>query len=762
MRNLLVIPALLLAFSSWAQHVITGVVRDAEGPLPLVEVSVKEIELKTTTSTDGSFRLEVSEAGTYTLVFRAMGYHQKEVSARTDGTHSLNIVLTVESTMLAGVTVTEGRYAQRPEESTISIDVLKPFLITERAQSDIEQTMQQASGVNVTDGQINIRSGSGWSYGAGTRVLVLLDDMPLISPDAGQAQWSLIPTEAVAQMDVLKGAGSALYGTSAVNGIVNVRTLRPTQVNHTNVRIYQGIYDAPARGELKWWEGIRGWTGTQFSHTRRSGESKQYGWVIAGQAEHSPGFAFGVPDSRGRLLGKFIQDDPESDWEYEVMAMGLWSETGDALLWNGFDQAYIPLDSQATRTNGFDFVVDPKVTYRGGAGIHTLRGRFMAINNNARSEATNYENYSRASFLEYMWKQNWGPVNVVLGASGQYGRSNSEVFGGIHHMRNAAVYVQGDYSPWEWMKLSGGIRYEMTSLDTSLWDQPVARLGLNIGKGPTHFRASYGQGFRFPTMAEVYTRTNVGALQVFPNYELEPESGWSAEAGIRQLFRWKRWSGYVDVAAFMMRYNNMMEFSFGRWAAGSPNPFNDFGFKSINVGATQISGVELTTAGTVNGSDWDLQYMLGLSHMNPEPLEPDEVYAQYAGNNPQDLSYNSTSSNPESGVLKYRYRWLAKADVQFTYGRWGLGSSLRYNDFMANIDQIFVDPLFSQFIPGVQQSRDAQPNGNWIVDVRCFYRVTEEVKVSFIVNNLANQEYYPRPALIGQPRSFVLQLMYNI
>ena len=74
------------------------------------------------------------------------------------------------------------------------------------------------------DGQANIRGGSGWSYGAGTRVLVMVDDMPLISGDAGQVQWNLIATENVNQVEIIKGASSALYGSSALNGIINIRT----------------------------------------------------------------------------------------------------------------------------------------------------------------------------------------------------------------------------------------------------------------------------------------------------------------------------------------------------------------------------------------------------------------------------------------------------------------------------------------------------------------------------------------------------------
>ena len=81
------------------------------------------------------------------------------------------------------------------------MEVIKPSLIENKNTTNIQTAMEQVPGVNITDGQANIRGGSGWSYGAGTRVQVLVDDMPLISGDAGQAQWSLISTENINQVD---------------------------------------------------------------------------------------------------------------------------------------------------------------------------------------------------------------------------------------------------------------------------------------------------------------------------------------------------------------------------------------------------------------------------------------------------------------------------------------------------------------------------------------------------------------------------------
>ena len=116
--------------------------------------------------------------------------------------------------------------------------------------TNIQTAIEQVPGVTITDGQANIRGGSGWSYGAGTRVQVMVDDMPLISGDAGQAQWSLISTENINQVEVIKGASSALYGSSALNGVINIRTAYPSSEPETKVNFHHGFYDNAKRKSL--------------------------------------------------------------------------------------------------------------------------------------------------------------------------------------------------------------------------------------------------------------------------------------------------------------------------------------------------------------------------------------------------------------------------------------------------------------------------------------------------------------------------------
>ena len=191
---------------------------------------ISENGLGVATDIDGKYQLKLSE-GKQKITFKYIGYDEiiKTFELAKNETLEMNITLSPISEQLNTIVVSAGRFEQKIEEITVSMEVIKPSLIENKNTTDIQTAMDQIPGVNITDGQANIRGGSGWSFGAGTRVLVLVDDMPLISGDAGQVQWKLIATENINQVEVIKGASSALYGSSALNGVINIRTAFPSQ-----------------------------------------------------------------------------------------------------------------------------------------------------------------------------------------------------------------------------------------------------------------------------------------------------------------------------------------------------------------------------------------------------------------------------------------------------------------------------------------------------------------------------------------------------
>ena len=107
------------------------------------------------------------------------------------------------------------------------------------------------------------------------------------------------------------------------------------------------------------------------------------------------------------------------------------------------------------------------------------------------------------------------------------------------------------------------------------------------------------------------------------------------------------------------------------------------------------------------------------------------------------------------------------------YKKISLGGSIRYNDFMRNIDAIFTDKLINEglgegpdaippTIPGINDAREKFKYGDIIIDARLGYQLNDIFRLGFIANNLLNREYMSRPANMMPPRTFAMQLSVKI
>lgn len=764
---LLVLPVflgLLLQAPAQAQ-VINGTVTDAADGNPIPGVAVyTDNGVGVSTGFDGNFRLVLDSAAAQ-LILSHISYNPDTLALGQilpDGI--LQIALRASAgSLLNDVVVSAGKFEQTLSQVTVSMDVLSPALIDNKnAQANIENVVGQSPGVQIIDGQANIRGGSGWSYGAGSRVLVLLDGMPLLAGDAGTVQWDLIPAENIGRVEVIKGASSVLYGSSALNGVIHLRSKFPTTTPQTTATLFTGFHNTPSRPSLQWWDGTRSFVGINTNHLQKIGRLD----LTAGlQLLSDQGYQLDVQDRRAQLhLRTRYTSDRIPGLQYGINATLRTSEAGDALIWSSDSTGYIPLDSAATITKGTDFYIDPHVEYHRGNHRTRWNGRVLQINNTARSDTNNYDNYSTVIYqeLQHQWRGERG-LTLTGGALHQWVGSESEIFGGRHTSVNMAAYLQADYAVGRW-NFSGGGRFEHYRLDEAVNSRPVFRGGLNFrATEGTFVRASFGQGYRFPTMAEKFTRTNVGAVYVYPNADILPETGWSAELGLKQGFRMGSWQGYVDAVGFKTQYNQMMEFSFGRWANSlDPNALFGLGFKSLNIGAIDISGGELSIAADGKMGPVGVQMLMGYTYMVPEVLNPAEVYAQGEPfplpewYEPEITYYNSGVDSLT--ILKYRYRHLAKGDVQLQWKGWFLGGSVRYNSYMENVDRFFESELFASFVPGIEAAREEHPTGDWVMDFRCGFSFLDRYRVALLIDNANNREVVVRPAMYGPPRRITLQL----
>ena len=230
--------------------------------------------------------------------------------------------------------------------------------------------------------------------------------------------------------------------------------------------------------------------------------------------------------------------------------------------------------------------------------------------------------------------------------------------------------------------------------------------------------------------------------------------------GIKQALKVGEWKGFVDFAVFMMQYDDMMEFSFGKWGNDDDGQIFGFGFKSVNIGRTRIKGVELSLAGEGKIGQTKIEVLGGYTYTKPFIDDKHFVYDQYSTNSGIiPVSYHTTSSDT-SGILKYRYKHLVKFDLNIERDRIATGISLRYNSRMENIDRAFIDPLFD-IILGTTNAWERLNKNSMILDYRIGYNLTEEARISFNIDNIFNKEQSLRPASLSAPRTYSILFKQN-
>ena len=181
---------------------LTGTVLDAVDATPLPGAAVFANGQGVLTDLDGQF--SISASGSVELKVRYVGYvaWTTQLDAWT-GTQNLDIALEPMSPASTPQWCPPG--GTNKTWAMASIDVLPPELVNQGAPTSADQSLSRTPGVTIVDSEPQIRGGSGYSFGAGSRVAVLLDGLPVLSGDAGRPTWGFLPLENLEQVEVVKG-----------------------------------------------------------------------------------------------------------------------------------------------------------------------------------------------------------------------------------------------------------------------------------------------------------------------------------------------------------------------------------------------------------------------------------------------------------------------------------------------------------------------------------------------------------------------------
>jgi outer membrane cobalamin receptor len=744
------------------EFLVKGKIIDALTQEPLNGAIIKYAQIGTTANSIGEFALKVPSihASSDILTITYVGYDEKQISLKQININlPILIALNPSENILTQTLVTASRYEQSVKRMMVSTEIIKPYLIQGKNTTMMDKFLDQVPSVNVVDGQVNIRSGSGWTYGAGSRVMVLVDDMPFLTGDAGNVKWNFVPIENVKQVEVVKGASSVLYGSSALSGIVHFRTELTNDEPVTRFSTFSALYSNPQRQNLKWSQNPLKQYGASAFHT---GKRNQLQYAISGNYLRDEGYRLGENDHRLRMNSN-LKWSTKNKVQFGLNLGMLFSNGASFLLWESYDKGYTILDSQVTTTRSNNYYIDPFLTFYTGSFKHHVRGRLMYIANDLTNPdpTINQDNSSSNVYAEYQVQRYVTAIklNITSGLLSNSNQSNSPLYNGFQQSKNYAAFVQLDQTVTPKLNLSAGARYEYFDMNGKSESKPVYRAGANYELAKASFiRSSFGMGYRFPSIAERHIETSVGLLNIFPNPNLESETGWNAELGFKQGFSFKGFKGFIDLAYFHTQYQNMIDFNLGLWRSYDPvNPFKSFGFTSLNVGETKISGFDVSLNAEGSWGVFKFQTLFGYTYTNPIMIHIDEVFASDS----LGIQYSFRSTRSDStNTLKYRYKHLLKWDFQLSYNKWQLGYSIKYNSFMENIDAAFVQLPLNLFAKDIDKARAANPNGNTVMDARIAYQINRRMKIALMVNNLLNVEFMTRPADLRPPRLSMVQFNY--
>ena len=699
---------------------------------------------------DGRFHFADLPAGTYDLIVSHVGYRSRRltsVSVPEQGTVPLGIELTPDPLVLADVVVSATRTPQQAARTPVSMSTLEQEELASYNALSISGPIDHLPGVVKVGSQMNIRGSSGYSRGTGSRVLMLMDGFPMLSADNGDIKWDAVPVDEVERIEVIKGAGSALYGTGALGGVVNVITRRPRERQSTRFRAISGLHSQPAHGSWRWRDQPMYLAGIDVSHNRRARGTDV---LVSTGVQTGTGYQENGDFRRFHLFAKAERRvSPRVHWTglttYAVDDHGVFLQWQDRT-----EPLRVPEADRSASTVSWKLGLASQLSYMPDAdtGIE-LRNSYYH---------TEFDNSEAAGGL--------GSVGHKIGTDLRVDRAVTEHadlkigtsaivdvvqspgdFLGQRRVANLALYGQFTYEPSETAGILLGLRYDAHRRNDgevgtasaqcgALATQAAGgdhreyqlspQLGVSLRPLPaTWLRASVSRGFRAPSVTEVHVQADASGVLVCPSPDLRSERSRSWEVGVRQRIGAL---ASLDAALFWSTYDGLIE--------ARPEPLEDSAVARArfrNISQARVRGVEVEQRAQL---PWALQLRFAYTYLDAvEDLEEGVPLPPFC----QDGLVPG-----EEAPLPFRPRHAASAGLSSFLGAYRGGIDFRYLSRFERVSGLFAEC-----------GRDHIPV--YLVDVFAS-RPLGEMQLTLRVDNLLQYHYVLTERKIRSSRTMTLSV----
>ncbi len=564
-------------------------------PLPGTSIRIENTQFGAIANSKGFFIIKNLPDKLYsgTLIISLIGYEAMKI--KVDFHKNINNIfkLKVQALQVSDIVVTANKKVQSIQEVPISVALIDKKLLLDRGINRIDEALKYVAGLELNQGNVSIRGSSGFSFGVGSRATLLIDGFPMNSGDNGDIKFDALPIFNIDRIEVVKGAGSALWGTGAIGGVINLIFEEPNEKANIKYRAISGFYTEPRYEQWKFTQSPNFNSGLNLSYSKKF---DKLSFLVSGSLYNDEGYRDYDDSKRYNAFTK-LSYEFSGDNKLKVLFNLANEDHSDWVYWNSLDSATRP-PTNTNRNNRiesnklalfseYSHIFDDKnfALVKFGINQTQFNNSYDISNPEYRQSKASSYYYDLQGVSNFTLYDN--NLNFTYGFTQTYSDVNSFTYGN-RYQSILALYTQFEYNIPNLFTLTIGGRAdkEITkNIESELVFSP--KMGLNIPiYEKMNLRASLGKGFRVSSVAERYSAIFLQGFEVLPNLDLKPEISWSYEIGSNYQFDLLDNPTEIDISIFNNELENLIEPTFAN------NAVSKIQFK--NVVSARIRGAELS------------------------------------------------------------------------------------------------------------------------------------------------------------------------
>lgn len=536
---------------------ITGRVGMNEANISFATIGIKELNLVSQTNATGEFHFDNIPVGSYHFIISAFNHPKKDTLIIVSSAHtSIDIQLSSYFQSIEEVVVSGSLKEVSKLKSITPIEVYTTNFFQKNPSNNLFECMSNINGVrpqlncNICNtGDIHINGLEG-PYS-----MVLIDGMPIVSSLSTVYGLSGIPNSIIDRVEIIRGPASAIYGSEAVGGVINVITKKASNAPKFSIDILSNTWlenNIEIANRLKFGKKIDAITGINYFNYSNPIDNNGDGFTDLTLQERISIFQkWQLTRKYNRefsIAGRYFYEDRwggQTNWNKNFRGGdSIYGESIYTSRWEVFGKYDLPFNEKLGKMKlSFSYNNHRQNSYYGTTPFFAKQSIFFIQN-------TYFKTFKRSDFLAGVsFRHTFYDDNTVTTLS------SDSITNQPFTTQLPGVFVQNEWNINEKNQLLTGARLDYNPYHGLIF---TPRLGYKWNlKSNQFFRFNAGTGYRVVNLFTEDHAALTGARKVIINQNLSPETSYNATLNYYQEVRWRdKHLLTIDASAFYTYFTN--------------------------------------------------------------------------------------------------------------------------------------------------------------------------------------------------------------